>query len=249
MFRVALVLSIVVAGCGRLSFDAAPTGDGGDAPDGTAEPCTFDLCDGFEAPAIDTSVWFVDPLVTRDTSVAHRGSASVRMHINALTAGQGVTTALTETRTLAGPAVDIWVRAWFRLSALPAAMNEMEVLAMEQTSSPFDGNYVFVLSDQVGIYSYDGLYAGTQLALPLDTWFCVLWRVRRSTTNGGIIEVEGDLFDQLSMMNGQTEGVPPLGALRVGISFADANVVAPQPPLDVWVDDVIIHSTPVTCAD
>lgn len=238
----------MLAGCGRFGFDGADPVGG--APDGSTEPaCAFDLCDGFEAPTFDTSLWFVDPTVTRDTTIAHRGSASARMRVGSLAVGQGFTAALTETRTLSAPGAELWVRGWFRLSALPAATNEMEVMAVEQTSSPFDGNYVLVLSNEIGFYSYDGIYIATSLALPVDTWFCLLWHVRLSAANAGILELEGDLFDPLRVTNGQTDGTPRVDSLRIGISFADANVVVPQPPLDVWVDDVIIHSAPVTCAD
>src|SRR5690606_8409756 len=101
-------------------------------------------------------------------TIAHRGSASARMRVGSLAVGQGFTAALTETRTLSAPGAELWVRGWFRLSALPAATNEMEVMAVEQTSSPFDGNYVLVLSNEIGFYSYDGIYIATSLALPVD---------------------------------------------------------------------------------
>ena len=239
---------IVLAGCGRLGFEPAPTGDAQTDGD-TQAACGFDLCDGFEAPTLDTSLWTVAPMITRDTSVAHRGNASVRMHTNALSANQAGAAALTETRTFASSPTTIWVRAWLRLSALPAGANAMDVIALDQTSAPFGGNFVFVRSDQVGVYSFDGLYAGTLLDVPLDTWFCILWHVRLSTPNGGILEVSGDLFDQLQILNGQTDGQPRIDTLRIGINFAPPNVPDAQPPLDLWLDDVIIHSAPVSCAD
>jgi hypothetical protein len=49
--------------------------------------------------------------------------------------------------------------------------------------------------------------------------------------------------------HGATDGTPNLGNLIIGLQFASSNVTAPQPALDMWIDDVIVDHAAVTCAD
>ena len=46
-----------------------------------------------------------------------------------------------------------------------------------------------------------------------------------------------------------TDGTPPLHDMDFGIGFAGTNVNGAQPAIDVWIDDVIVNNTPITCAD
>jgi hypothetical protein len=238
------LLVLALAGCGRLAFEP---GQNGTLDGDTIRPdCAFDLCEDFEA-TLDTSLWTVDSTVTRDTSVARGGIASARMHVDALAPNQPATAALTESRTLASSR-EMWVRSWLRLSALPAGTNELELIGLAQSGSADAVHSVIVRADQVGLaIRFNGISATTNVVLPLDTWFCLVWHARLAT-NGGAMDLAGDLFDGPEI-GGQTDVAPPISALRFGIRFASSKVTVTQPPLDVWLDDVIVHSAPVSCAD
>ncbi len=240
------LLVLALAGCGRLGFEIDDTGDA-HAADAPGASCAFDLCDDFEAEELDSSTWIIDPLVARDTSVAHRGSASARMHLDALAANAAATAMLAESRTLASSR-EQWVRGWFRLSALPTDGNELELIGLAQAVDAVAVHSVFVGTDQVGFTLQPGISASTTKVLPTDTWFCLVWHVRLSASDGAM-ELDGDLFDGPSATGGQTDTVPPIDVLRLGARFEASQVTASQPALDVWLDDVIVHSAPISCAD
>ncbi len=247
MLRAGLLV-LAVAGCGRLGFEAASIDlDAGErGADAALTPCAFELCDGFEAGALDTSLWTIDPMVTRDTAVAHRGTASARMHVDAIAPNETAAATLSESRTLASSR-ELWVRGWFRLSALPASGNELDVIALAQSTAADAAHSVFVAADQVGFRLPSGIAASTMIALPIDTWFCLVWHVRLAAS-GGAVDLSGELFDGGSATGGQTDTVPPISVLRLGIRFAAPQVTVQQPPLDLWLDDVLVDSAPLTCA-
>jgi hypothetical protein len=240
------LLVLALAGCGRVGFEIDGTGDA-HAADAPRASCAFDLCDGFEAETLDSSKWTVDPMVTRDPSVAHRGSASARMHVDALAANGTAAAMLAESRTLA-TSRELWVRGWFRLSALPADGNELEVIGLAQTVADAAVHSVFVRADQVGFTLQSGISASTSIVLPAETWFCLVWHVRLSATDGAL-DLTGDLFEGPSATGGQTDTNPPIEVLRLGARFEPSQVTVNQPALDVWLDDVIVHSAPISCAD
>jgi hypothetical protein len=58
----------------------------------------------------------------------------------------------------------------------------------------------------------------------------------------------GQLFVVLAGQT-RTDDANRVTSQAFGINFASDNVNVPQPDIDLWVDDVIVHSSPVTCAD
>lgn len=240
------LLVLALAGCGRVGFETGASGDAQPA-DTPGASCAFDLCDDFEAEALDRSLWTVDPTVTRDTSAAHRGSGSARMHLDALAPNAAASAVLTESRSLASSR-ELWVRGWFRLSSLPADGNELEVMGLAQSTTAASAHAVFVRADQVGFTVAPGISASTSLVLPSDAWFCLVWHAKLSTS-AGAIDLSGDLFDGPSASGGGIETDPPITVLRFGARFESSQLSANQPALDVWLDDLIVHSAPITCAD
>jgi hypothetical protein len=252
----ALVL-VAVAACGRIGFGVHP-GDGGatgdvlsgeDATrDGPGLGCapTFDICDDFEAAVIDPLTWMFDPNVTLDTAFGRSGSQSVRVHTAAFGPNQNRYTSLFETATLA-TATTFWIRGWFWLSALPAAGNGMELITAERPGQ--GGDYVFVFADRSSIYTqFDNASRSTPTTAPVGSWFCVVFKVVRSTATTGSLEMSGDLGAQ-SLTDVRTDGAMPMTHLTLGVGFASTNTPSAQPELDLWIDDVIIHTAAVTCAD
>ena len=251
----ALALLVALAGCGRFGFgderaDGA-LGDGaGDIATSDASPAcspTFDLCDGFEGTSIDTTTWLIDPMTTLDSTRAHRGKSSVHVHTPAFPASTNSYISIGETKTLAGPTT-FWVRGWFWLAALPAAGNGMELITAERSGS--GGDFVFVFSASTHIYTQfgDASWQGPA-PVPVGSWFCLVFKVVRSTTTTGALELSGDV-PMLSLPNVITDSATtPIDIITLGMGFATGNTPSPQPALDLWIDDVIVDDAPLTCAD
>ena len=255
----ALALLVALAGCGRLGFGDggdkldARTGDaiGGDgAPDDSGEvACSpaFQICDGFET-GINTGVWSADPMVTVDTTRAHRGTSSVHVHTPAFAPNTNSYQSLFQSDTImANPSV-FWIRGWFWLSALPASGNGMELMTAEQPGN--NGDYVFVFSDSTHIYTQYGSGSKiTMTTVPIGQWFCLTWKVVRSTTTTGSLELTGDLGTLLLPNVITDSATSPMTMVTLGVGFASSNTPSAQPALDLWIDDVIADDGPISCAD
>jgi hypothetical protein len=256
----AVALLVAVAGCGRFGFggtgtDAAATDDAtdgamGDALVGDAGPAClpiYDLCDGFEGAAIDTTTWLIDSASTLDSTRAHRGNNSVRVHSAAFAANTGSYVTIGETKTIAGSST-FWVRSWFWLSSLPAAGNGMELIAA--SSSGTGGDFVFVFADSTHLYTQYGTASWEiPTTVPVGSWFCVVFEVVRATTASGRLEMSGDVPTTV-LQNVVTESASnPMSSINLGMGFANDNSPSAQPALDLWIDDVIVDGAPLTCAD
>lgn len=253
------LLVVAAAACGRLGFTEAIPSDGaggtGDGSQGSpgdgAQQVTcgqqFDICDGFET-GVDTTLWMLDPGATLDTAFAHRGGASIRIHTNAFGPNQSSYTSIVESRTLANDPMTFWVRAWFYLSTLPAGENGMELITAERPGNA--GDYVFVRRTRTSVYAqYDGGVRDAMAAAPTATWFCAVFKVVRDSGSAGSLELFGDL-PALTLDSAQTDSATqPMQVVTLGAGFSASNVLDAQPAFDLWIDDVIIHSAPVTCSD
>ena len=260
---------VVLAGCGRFGFGSTDgnrdgasgdgligdgaIGDGAIGDGGTgdaADPAClqgYSVCDGFEGGTIDTSTWMIDPAVTLDTTHVHRGLQSAKVHMDAFGVGQNRYVSLDETKTITAGATTFWVRAWLWLSALPAGGNGLELITAERPGSA--GDYVFVFSNRTSVYTQFGSQSMNSTSLiPVGSWFCAIFKVVRSTGNTGSLDLSGT-GPMIPLPNVQTDAAQPMQIITIGIGFSGSNVPDPQPALDLWVDDVIVHTSAVTCAD
>lgn len=245
--RWVLVL-VAVAGCGRLGF----FGIGDDAPDaasdgtnGDGAVCAFELCEGFERPTLQAG-WTVDPMVTIDTTLAHAGAGSLHLHTPSFAAAAESYTSARRPRPSANT---FWVRTWYWLSALPAGGNGMELLVAQQTNiaGPM-GDYIFVFSDGTHVYSQFESSSMITSVVPTGSWFCLVFKVVLSPTTTGSLEMTGDRAATLPNVRTDDATVPVV-ELAWSMGFSANNVPDPQPALDLWIDDVIVHSAAITCAD
>lgn len=111
------------------------------------------------------------------------------------------------------------------------------------------GDFLFVRSTQLEIYSqFSEQTAGTGVVPPTGTWFCALWTVTRATGATGSIALAGDP-PAISLPGVITDGSPQLHDLDFGIGFAGTNVGVTQPAMELWIDDVIVDTHPITCAE
>lgn len=267
--QIALAALLTATGACRFGFlaseghdsDAAhPDGDGdgaasddatiGDGPgiDGAAA-CAADICDGFEGQ-LDTSVWTAFGTVTADTTQFHRGAASIKMHVNARTAGQSGYSTLTETRTFAtGTPASLYVRAWLRFGSLPAGSNGMELFTALQSQAPDEGVYLFLHNGDLGLFDqFSNNSNDNSTTPPVNTWFCVIWHVAFTTASTGSMSMTSDVAPSLMMSNIPTDSSPPVKELVLGAGFASGNVNVAQPAFDMWIDDVLVDTAALTCA-
>ena len=251
------LLPVLLTGCGRLAFEGTPAGDAGetafDAPssDGSpdaAGPCLSGnrVCDGFEGPAF-APLWSLQGNVTLDGTVAHRGTQSVRFRAAATVPTVDNYARLTETTTLPLGDPVLFVRAWVRLGAIP--LNNMGLIAGVQMIGGGNEVAVFVLPDALGVYTqFVEQTRHNNTIPPTNTWFCIVWQVARATTSNGALYLSGDQ-PPAQIVNVQTDGVPALRVLDLGIQLAGSTNTVPQAAFDVWMDDLIVSPTQVSCAD
>ena len=254
------VIAALAAGCGRFGFSGhEPLGDGatGDgrwidagvvvdgSPDAPTYVCTgSELCEGFES---GLGAWMADPMVTIDTTRAHRGAQSVHVHSPAFAANTGSYQSLFESQTVTANINPFYVRAWLWLSALPATNNAMELITAERPGSA--GDYVFVRNTRTSVYSqFDTTVMNTTTLIPTGGWFCLVWKVTRDSGTAGRLDLTGDVT--VSLVGSQTDSsTQPMQYVTIGIGYSSTNVATNQPTQDVWIDDVIVSGTAVTCND
>jgi hypothetical protein len=246
VWRFALV---VIAACGRYDFSARSDAGASDGPD-ARDPCAgFDLCDQFEEPSL-RSVWMASSGVTLDTTHAHSGTQSVHLHTTQIAPGQTMYIQLGENQTLATAVNPLWVRGWFWMPAFPAAGNHSELISVEQMGGGL-GDYLFLYSTATVVYSQFAMATGNTPALGSPgAWFCAVFEVSRAIDATGKLTLSSDIVGPQGLTNVVTDSqATPIRTIWLGIGFAGGNVTANQPALDLWIDDVIVHSAPVTCAD
>jgi len=241
-------------GCGRLGFasggDAAVGSAGGSdagsaSPDGPTVPSCegFDVCDQFEEANL-AAIWTPYGAVTHST-VAHRGSGSVHFTVPALTAGMMGGSVIEETATFATGTPPFWLRIWVRFGAHAEPQNNLELASADQSVNGGLADYIFAEADRTTLYSqFDNGTSDLPVALPLDTWTCLIWHV---APNDGTMTLDGDLGS--SSFTGVTNGTPALSVIELGPNLSATNVTVAQPSFEVWIDDVSVHHAAVTCAD
>jgi hypothetical protein len=244
--KLAPAVVVALAGCGRIGFSTTTDGAADDVGGDAAAGClaSYRLCDGFEGATFDP-VWSSIGSVSIDTTVAHRGASSAHFHTDAIAVGDDGYAEIWQTRTLPLGDPTFYVRAWFRLGALP--LNNMEMIAATQTVPLPDEVGLFVVPELAVYSQFSNTSTNTATRPPIGTWICALWTVTRATTPTGRISLAGDLSTTLS--NVITDATTPLREMDLGIGFSGSTVIVAQPPMDVWIDDLIVAASPVSCAD
>ena len=249
---------MLMAACGRFGFDGHTSDaaanvsdvamrDGAPGSDAFEPEClsTYAICDGFEGSSFDP-VWTASSGATLDSTVAHRGMQSLHVHTDAIAENDGDDEGVIESSTFGSAAAPLYVRAFVRFAAVP--VDHVGVIEAEQASGPdpmTDG--VFDTTTGLVVYSqFTDTSDETMLQPTLDAWTCLVFEIVRANDNTGKLVLTGDYTGELDTI---TDGMPLLGELQLGIAFANSTDTQPQPPYDLWIDDVIVAYTPVGCAD
>lgn len=253
------IVAALVAACGRLDFGArgahdgsipASDGaiDGADALGDAAGECLpgYLLCDGFEKTTL--APWWTPSTagVALDATVAHRGTQSLHLHVDDVPANEGANAIVTETTTFLAASTTIYVRAFARMSAIPD--DHLGLIETDQTTAMPDGDGVFATSSGLTVFSQFSEASMDTGFTPMDgAWTCLVWTVVRATDATGSLALDGDATATLA--NVQTDGDPPIDEMELGIQLAGPTDMVLQPAIDVWIDDVIVAVSPLTCAD
>lgn len=245
-----VVIAMCVAGCGRYGFDAsgdASTGDGAGA-DAAIGSCDLPrkLCDGFEGTTLDAKWTPTTTGISLDPTRAHRGSSSLHAHTNPLAVGQDGYAQIVESALLPQADQTIYVRVWTWWDQMP--LNNMGLIGAVQRTGNQTQDGVFIIPVALTVYSqFEGRSFETPGPPALSTWLCLQWTIVRSQTNGSLT-LAGDA-GPATLSNVQTEGTSGLVDFELGIAFAGTSVNDPQPAMDAWFDDLIVSTSPVSCAD
>jgi len=248
MLRILLAVASCV-GCGRIAFDNA-RGDGGgsdaDNPDAASACPGLVLCEGFEDPTL-ASYWDPQGTFERDTGVFNRGGASMRFTTPILGPNIGSRSSITQYMTFEETPNTIYVRAFVRASGTPANNNQFPVMLISEPTNGFE-NSLYVRSSTLTVYNqWSDTSSSSNMALPTNTWLCVLWSVTRSTTATGGISLAGDVA-AASLSNVVTDTTPPLASMSFGIILYAALQPQNPPSLQLWIDDILVDDAPLSCA-
>ncbi len=209
-------------------------------------PGTFKICDGFEDATLNAR-WTQDTsggTFTLDKSRFYRGSQSLHMHAAASpNAGTDPFCNLVANNlTLSGTA---YVRAFFYFPSAnyPGAFNQVLNFADATTNGTAFAtkNGYPVLND----YSSPVSYAeSTTKPLPMDQWVCLALSVSQSGTTGPVKLFIWDAeVTDVTFANAAT---PTMTHVYLGLDWV-GNPAA-FPATDVWMDEVVINDSPVSCS-
>jgi hypothetical protein len=257
------IVGVLVGACGRLEFGtraasdaSAPatdaidgaSGDGDDAG-GDAGGClaTYLLCDGFETP--DLASWWTPSTtgVALDATVANRGAQSLHLHVDDVPVNGAGNAFVAEATTFAGSgAPTFYVRAFVRMSAIPD--DNLGLIEANQSNMAPEGDGVFATSSGLTVFSQFANKSRDANFTPVDgAWTCLVWTVVRATDGTGSLALGGDATAALDAV--QTDSNPAIDNMEFGIQLANSTDTVMQSAIDVWIDDVIVAATPLTCAD
>jgi hypothetical protein len=210
------------------------------------------ICDGFEAPAINSDIWSLQTdkgEIMLDTSRAYRGRASLKIQddmVGPMTIPQ---VWLNTGGILAVPHSDVWMRAFYFIpSPLPQGAS---LLLIGQDASPHSNDGVIVEDDgALSVYTNfaSDAYHTSDVRLPVGKWSCLEWHVHLTADANGFQEifVDGVAGNNVSA-HGATDGSPRVTSMAVGFWWAPPQTQT-LPQFAVWVDEVEMDTARVGCA-
>ena len=205
------------------------------------------FCDGFEGTLL-SPVWtqsLTGGTATIDATRAYRGKSSLHLHQN-LTGSKGADIELNETQAFAShfwARVFVWVPAGFDPS-------DADILLVEQGANPYLGITLKLAGG--GLVTEDLLTGGARLAstttMPTDRWVCLEWEVQLGTAamnNGSTaLSVDGVAANGLGGAQPLWGGTNPINTFTLSLLALPGT-----PPRDLWMDELVIDTKPIGCAN
>jgi thrombospondin type 3 repeat protein len=216
------------------------------------------FCEDWEASAtINSSTWnalVAAPDVAEintDLRFVHRGAHSLHLQIASFAAGMSRGAQLGESATFptVNNAPTFWVRTWFLVPAAPASGNDVRLFVTDNAAST-KGMGVNVNATRLALQDYIGSSpeSDSTTAPTFGSWSCFVWRIDVSATTTGSVSLTGVNIPAVApIVSAVTEPPNNLTQLRVGPFLP--SVASAQPTYDVYVDDILVDTKPLTCAE
>ncbi|MDB4966109.1 MAG: uncharacterized protein JWN44_1798 [Myxococcales bacterium] len=188
--------------------------------------------------------------INTDLRFVHRGAHSLHLHLAPTAQGTAHGAQIGESATFptVNNAPTFWVRAWFLVPAAPAVGNDVRLLVTDNAAST-QGMGVNVNASRLSLQDYIGSspQSDSTAAPTFGNWSCFVWRIDVSSTATGSISLTGLNVPSVAPISSAiTEPPNGLTQARVGPFFG--NVAVAQPAYDVYVDDILIDTKALTCA-
>ena len=239
------------------AFDATPS----DAPPGDARadagadadagpiPCaqsTALFCEDFEN-GLNGGVWQQTQMggtAVVDGTRPHRGAASFHSRTNAVAGGSPNLAAVIKHYASPSFPAHFFVRHFlYAPSPLPSASGE-QFLSIQENTSPYPGVGLGLTGGALqrsnwNVSPVNVATAPTQF--PQDAWVCIESDVTVSPNGPMDVSVNGQT---ISALHGDAP-IPTLTILSIGAAFYPA--ASGQPAFDLWIDDIVIDTSPIGC--
>jgi hypothetical protein len=254
---------------GPLQTDMATPPDMTELPDlspsdMTERPCLYELCEGFEAGMLNTKTWtemITDPskmTIAIVNTMAHSGSHALHLHSDALAKGAQMITLISEAAFVPTTTQPLYLRAWFYADAWPPmgvghdSLIEAKVggatgeaLQIQTSNQPVDQGSAELLDFNAYNIAPMGVYKAGHTPLPTKSWFCLEWGIDYNGQNM-LLHNHTWLDDSLQL---SLEADVPMAAFKTIQLGMDVNPTEAQGPLNLWIDDIVISSAYVPCAN
>jgi len=244
----AIVAAIAAVACGRVGFDEASGGaDASSSFDGTnpdARPSpacatTYNnalFCEDFET---DLTKWFpnVDGAntIVRDTAFARSGSSSAHARAVELGAARLIASALG-----GASSGTLYIRL-YQWVPQAAVIEDVSLIHLVSNMNPYPGMVLALRNEQeFTVLSTINATTGATSVLPMPRgrWACIQGRIEIAANGNVTTRIDGT---DAATYVGNTVTLNGYRDFHVGI------YVNTGPPIETWVDDVVIDSAPVPC--
>lgn len=207
------------------------------------------ICDDFEEGVIDTTRWpntaMTGGTITVDTLNAHSGTQALHVHVNDVPSGTTYL-GLIQNNNLSLPST-VYARVWVLLpgvsggASLPV-QNTNYLGLLGQVSGQFWGINVGTTGNSAALtdFGMPNAFVTSTATIALDPWACVTVSVATTSASTGNISMTVGTTS-VSAVDAWTA---PLSQFHVGAYVPGG----PQPNFDVWLDDVYVSTSPVSCS-
>jgi hypothetical protein len=207
------------------------------------------LCEGFDAPSLDPA-WMTKDQGTGmgelDSIHPTRGTGELHLRLGAPPTGTtGTLSSAAERIRSFSPATTLYVRVFAYLNS-PAADSDFTRI-FDLTNTNAEDIYIATASGMLRSGAWSSLNMTSTQLVPTDRWTCLTWTIESDVAPNSsqhlVLNVDGTQVIDVT--------VPAAG---LGLpSLVQLDLIADQMPgenaRDLWLDDLVISSTPVSCAD